>query len=58
MSQSFHLSKAINETLDVNRRKKNLIDSGIMPISQEFLDVTLVKELLEDPVLYQCVKGV
>ena len=33
----------------------NLIHSGIMPISQEFHDVTLVKKLLEDPVLYQWV---
>lgn len=48
--QNSVLSEAVNEALDIERRKMNLIVSGI-PVSNEKSDTELLHALLEDPVL-------
>ena len=49
-SQNSSLSDAINEALDIERRKYNLVISG-MPICDNTSDLDLLQSLLEDPVL-------
>ena len=44
------ISEAVNEAIDIERRKLNLVVSG-MPQSGEKSDAELVHELLEDPAL-------
>ena len=49
-SQNSSLSDAVNEALDIERRKYNLVISG-MPICNNTSDLDLLQSLLEDPVL-------
>ena len=49
-SQNASLSEAVNEALDIERRKYNLVISG-MPICDNKSDIDLVQSLLEDPIL-------
>jgi len=49
-SSHSHISEAVNEALDIERRKLNLVVSGI-PQSSEKSDAKLVHELIEDPAL-------
>ena len=49
-SQNSSLSDAISEALDIERRKSNLVISG-MPICDNTYDLDLLQSLLEDPVL-------
>ena len=49
-SQNSSVSDAVNEALDIERRKFNLVISG-MPVRDDISDVELVQSLLEDPVL-------
>ena len=49
-SQNSPLSDAINEALDIERRKNNLVISGF-PICDNTSDLDLLKSLFEDPVL-------
>ena len=50
-SQSSSLSDAVNEALDIERRKMNLVITGIPPICDDVSDVDLWQAVFEDPVL-------
>ena len=50
-SQSSSLSDAVNEALDTERRKMNLVISGMPQIRDGVSDVDLLQALLEVPVI-------